>query len=135
MTLIISVYEMDENNNIIYKDLSYKIVELALEVHNELGCGFLEKVYENALMMLFEREGIPAKQQAPADVYFQNKVIGQYFADILVDNKVILELKTVDAISDVHNAQVLNYLRATGVKLGLIMNFAKPRFEYKRLVV
>lgn len=126
---------MNENKNIVHKDLSYKIIELALEVHNELGCGFLEKVYENALMILFEREGIPAKQQAPADVCFQGKVIGQYFADILVDNKLILELKVVHVISDVHKAQVLNYLRATGMKLGLILNFAKPRFEYKRLVL
>ena len=126
---------MDEDIDIIHKELSYKIIELALEVHNELGCGFLEKVYENALMILLDREGIPARQQAPADVYFQNKVVGQYFADILVDNKIILELKTVEAISDVHKAQVLNYLRATGIKLGLILNFAKPRFEYKRLVL
>jgi GxxExxY protein len=126
---------MDDNKNIIHKELSYKIIELALEVNNELGCGFLEKVYENALMILLDREGIPSKQQAPADVYFHNRVVGQYLADILVDNKIILELKTVDAISDVHNAQVLNYLRATGIKLGLIMNFAKPRFECKRLVL
>ncbi len=126
---------MNENKTIIYKELSYKIIELALEVHNELGCGFLEKVYENSLMILLDREDIPAKQQAPADVYFQNKVVGQYFADILVDNKIILELKTVDAIANVHKAQVLNYLRATDIKLGLILNFAKPRFEYKRLVL
>ncbi len=126
---------MNEKKNIIYKDLSYKVIELALEVQNELGCGFLEKVYENAMMTLFERERIPAKQQAPIDVYFQGKVIGQYFADILVDNKIILELKTVEVIADVHKAQVLNYLRATGLKLGLILNFAKPRFEYKRLVL
>ena len=126
---------MNENKTIIYKDLSYKIIELALEVHNELGCGFLEKVYENALMILLDGEGIPAKQQAPADVYFQHKVVGQYFVDILVDNKVILELKTVEAIANIHKAQLLNYLRATGIKLGLILNFAKPRFEYKRLVL
>jgi len=126
---------MNNNENIIYKELSYKIIELALEVHNELGCGFLEKVYENALMMLLDREKIPARQQAPADVYFKGKVIGQYFADILVDNKLILELKTVDVIANIHTAQVLNYLRATGLKLGLILNFGKPRFEYKRLVL
>lgn len=126
---------MNENKNIIYKDLSYKIIKLALEVHNELGCGFLEKVYENALMLLFEKEKITAKQQAPADVYFQDKVVGQYFADILVDNKVILELKTVEVISNIHIAQVINYLRATGIKLGLILNFGKPKFEYKRLVL
>jgi GxxExxY protein len=126
---------MSENENIVYKDLSYKIIELALEVHNELGCGFLEKVYENALMVLLNRENISAKQQAPIDVYFQSKVVGQYFADILVDDKLILELKTVDAIANIHKAQVLNYLRATGIRLGLILNFAKPRFEYKRLVL
>ena len=126
---------MDIDGNIIYKELSYKIVELSLEVHNELGCGFLEKVYENAMMLLLEREGISARQQAPADVHFQGKVIGQYFADILVDNKVILELKTVDVIANIHVAQVLNYLRATGMKLGLILNFGKPKFEYKRLVL
>lgn len=128
------VNSMIDDEKIIHKDLSYKIIQLALEVHNELGCGFLEKVYENGLMMLLEREKIPAKQQAPADVYFHEKVIGQYFADILIDNKLILELKTVDAIANVHRAQVLNYLRATGIKLGLIMNFAKPKFEYVRLV-
>jgi len=126
---------MFENENIIYKDLSYKIIELALEVHNELGCGFLEKVYENALMILLNRENISARQQAPADVYFKGKVVGQYFADILVDNKLILELKTVDVIANIHKAQVLNYLRATGLKLGLILNFGKPRFEYQRLVL
>ena len=126
---------MNDNENIIYKDLSYKIVELALEVHNELGCGFLEKVYENALMLLLEREKIPAKQQQSADVYFQEKVVGQYFADIMVDNKIILEMKAVDVIANIHVAQTLNYLRATGMKLGLILNFGKPRFEYKRLVL
>jgi GxxExxY protein len=126
---------MDNNGNIIYKELSYKIVELSLEVHNELGCGFLEKVYENALMILFDREKIPARQQTPADVHFQGKVIGQYFADILVDNKLILEIKTVDVIANIHIAQVLNYLRATGLKLGMILNFGKPSFEYKRLVL
>jgi len=126
---------MNENKDIIYKDLSYKIIELALEVHNELGCGFLEKVYENALTLLLDREKIPARQQAPADVYFQGKVIGQYFADILIDNKLILELKTVDVITNIHIAQVLNYLRATGIRLGLVLNFGKPKFEYKRLVL
>jgi GxxExxY protein len=126
---------MNENENIIYKDLSYKIIELAFEVHNELGCGFLEKVYENALMILLNRENIPARQQAPADVYFQDKIVGKYFSDILVDNKLILELKTVDVIANIHKAQVLNYLRATGLKLGLILNFGKPRLEYKRLVL
>ena len=126
---------MDKAESIVYRELSYKIIELALEVHNELGCGFLEKVYENALMVLFERENIPARQQAAADVYFQERVIGQYFADILVDNKMILELKTVESITNVHKAQVMNYLRATSLRLGLILNFAKPRLVYQRIVL
>lgn len=126
---------MNIGKDIVYKDLSYKIIALALEVHNELGCGFLEKVYENAMMLLLDREGIPASQQSPANVYFQEKIVGQYFADILVDNKLILELKTVDIIANIHIAQVLNYLRATGIKLGLVLNFGKPKFEYKRLVL
>jgi GxxExxY protein len=77
----------------------------------------------------------PPEQQAPADVYFQDRVVGQYFADILVDNKIILELKVADVISDIHRAQALNYLKATGMKLGIILNFARPRLEYKRVVL
>ena len=123
------------NKDIIYKELSYKIVGLAMEVHNKLGFGFLEKVYENALMVLLEKNGVPAQQQAPITVYFEGKVVGDYYADILVDNKIILELKAIDKIADVHRVQVLNYLRATGIKLAMILNFAKSSFEYERFVV
>ncbi len=83
------------NKEIIYKELSYKTIGLAMEVHNQLGFGFLEKVYENALMVLFKKNGIPAQQQAPVRVYFEGQVVGDYYADILVDNKIILELKAV----------------------------------------
>lgn len=123
------------SKNIIYKELSYKIVGLAMEVYNKLGSGFLEKVYENALMVLLNKNGVSAQQQAPVKVYFEGKVIGDYYADILVDNKIILELKTVDKISDVHRGQVLNYLRATGLRLAMILNFGKSSFEYERLVI
>jgi len=123
------------NKDIIYKELSYKIVGLAMEVHNKLGFGFLEKVYENALMILLEKNGIPAQQQAPVRVYFEGKVVGDYYADILVDNKIILELKAIDKIIDVHRAQVLNYLRATGLRLAMILNFGKSSFEYERFVI
>jgi len=123
------------NKNIIYKELSYRIVGLAMEVHNKLGFGFLEKVYENALMVLFQKEGIPAQQQATITVYFEGKVVGDYYADILVDDRIILELKAVDRIVDVHRAQALNYLRATGIKLAIILNFGKSSFEYERFVI
>jgi len=126
---------MDTNeNNILYKDLSYKIVGFAMRVHSKLGYGFLEKVYENALMVLFRREGIEAKQQAPITVYFEEEVVGNYYADILVEDKVILEIKSVENIIDAHIAQTLNYLKATGLRLAIILNFSKEKLEYKRII-
>ena len=126
---------MDTNENeILYKDLSYKIVGLAMKVHSKLGYGFLEKVYENALMVLFRREGIEAKQQVPITVYFEEEVVGNYYADILVEDKVILEIKSVENIIDAHIAQTLNYLKATGLRLAIILNFSKEKLEYKRIV-
>jgi len=101
---------------ILYKDLSYRIIGLAMEVHRELGCGFLEKVYENSLMVLFRRDRIPAVQQVSINVHFEGEVVGNYIADILVDNKIILELKCIETIANIHRAQVLNYLKATGIQ-------------------
>lgn len=126
---------MDTNENkILYKDLSYKVVGFAMQVYNELGYGFLEKVYEKALMILLRRERIPAKQQAGVPVYFQEEVVGDYYADILVDEKIILELKSVEKIVDAHRAQALNYLKATSLKLAIIINFGKEKLEFERLV-
>ncbi len=124
-----------KDEKILYKDLSYSIVGLAMKVHNELGNGFLEKVYENALMLLLKQAKIEAEQQSPINVMFQDQVIGQYYADILVDGKIILELKTVDKIVGEHVSQVIHYLKATGVKLGIILNFGQKSFEYKRVVL
>ena len=119
---------------ILYEDLSYKIIGLAMEVHRKLGNGFLEKVYENALLLLLRREGIGAQQQAPIKVYFEGEIVGEYFADILVDDKIILELKTLKEITDVQMAQALNYLKATALRLAIIINFGKRRLEYERII-
>ncbi len=119
---------------ILHKDLSYKIIGLAMEVHGKLGYGFLEKVYENALMLLFKREGIKAKQQAPIKVLFEEVIVGDYIADNLVEDKIILEPKSLEKISDVHRAQALNYLKVTGLHLAIILNFGKNRLEYERLI-
>jgi len=119
---------------IVCKDLSYKITGLAMEVHGKLGPGFLEKVYEKSLMVLLEREGLKATQQAPIKVNFEGKIVGDYFADILVEGKIILELKAVEKIVDAHIAQTINYLKATGLQLAIILNFGKERLEYKRIV-
>ncbi|MEJ2283149.1 MAG: GxxExxY protein [Desulfobacterales bacterium] len=119
---------------ILYKELSYKIIGLAMQVHRELGPGFLEKVYENSMMVLFRNENIPAINQAPINVYFESEIVGHYVADILVDERIILELKCIETIANVHRAQVLNYLKATGKQLAIILNFAKKKLEYERLV-
>ncbi len=127
---------MDTNEkDIPYKDLSYKTVGLAMQVHNKLGYGFLEKVYENAMMVLFRREEIQAKQQAPKTVYFEGEIVGDYYTDILVEDKIILELKSVEKIVDVHRSQSLNYLKATGLKLAILLNFGKEKLLYERFVL
>jgi GxxExxY protein len=120
---------------IIYKELSYKIVGLAIQVRKELGCGFLEKVYENALMILLQESGIKAEQQVPIKVRFHGQIIGDYIADILVENAIILELKAQDKIADIHKAQTLNYLKAIGLRLAILLNFGKDKLDHERLVL
>jgi len=120
---------------ILHKELSYKIVGLAMDVHRQLGYGYLEKVYENAMMVLLRREGIEAKQQHPVIVHFEGFIVGTYLADILVRDSIILELKSSDRITDVHRAQTLNYLKATGLRLAIILNFGKNRLDHERLVL
>ena len=120
---------------ILFKELSYKIVGLAMQVHRELGYGFLEKVYENALMVLLRKEGIQAETQAPVKVQFEGEVVGDYYADILVEGKIILELKSTEKIIDAHRSQALHYLKATGLRLAMILNFGKDDFAFDRLVL
>ena len=117
------------------KQLTYEINGATFEVNRVLGAGFLEKVYENALLIELKERGLSVECQLPIKVKYKNKIVGDYFADIVVENKIILELKAVESLQKIHQAQLLNYLRATGLKLGLILNFGKPRFEYKRLVL
>jgi GxxExxY protein len=122
------------DDKILHRDLSYKIVGLAIQVRRELGYGFLEKVYENALMVLFEESGINAQQQVPIKVNFHGRVIGNYVADILVEDSIIIELKAIETISKYEKAQTLNYLKASGLKLALILNFGKEGLTHERLV-
>ena len=97
-----------------------------------MGAGFLEKVYENALAIELRKNGLEVKQQAPIKVVYEETVVGEYFADLLVSDLVIVELKAVKEISDAFAAQCLNYLKATGLPICLLMNFGKPRVEVKR---
>ncbi len=105
-----------------------------MKVHNNFGHGFLEKVYENSMMIALAREGISAVQQVPIKVWFENFVVGDYLADILVENKIILELKVAERITEIHKAQALNYLKATKIDLALILNFGSKSLEHFRLV-
>ena len=115
-------------------EISKKIIGCSFQVHNTLGCGFLEKVYENALVIELRKTGLKVIQQAPIKVYYEGEVIGDYIADILVEEEIIIELKAVKAIDEIHEAQLLNYLKATRLKLGLILNFGTPKLEIKRFV-
>ena len=120
---------------IYHKELSNKIIGIAIEVQKTLGNGYLEKVYENALMLDFYQNRIPAEQQIALPVKYKNKIIGDYFADIVVDASIILELKTVTKILPIHEAQLLHYLKSTELKTGYLLNFgSEKKLEFKRMV-
>ena len=108
------------------------IIKCAFQVSNELGAGFLESVYEKAMVVALNDEGITAVAQKPIEVTFRNQAVGTFFADLLVEDMVLVELKAAKAIAPEHQAQVINYLKATGIDVGLLINFGNPRLEYKR---
>ena len=116
-------------------ELTYTINGAVFEVNKVLGAGFLEKVYENALLIELKRRGLKADSQVPITVCYKEEVVGEYIADILVEESVILELKTVERIEKIHEAQLLNYLRATGIKVGILVNFRHIKAEIKRMVL
>jgi len=116
-------------------DITYAINGAVFEVNKVLGPGFLEKVYENALLIELKRRGITAESQVPIKVFYKENVVGEYIADILVEGKVIVELKTVETIDKIHEAQLLNYLKATGIRVGILVNFKHPKAEIKRMVL
>ena len=122
---------MDRND---MEQLTQKIIASAFTVSNTLGHGFLEKVYENALVHELRKAGIRALQQYPIQVHYDGVVVGDYLADVLVEESVLIELKAVKAFDDVHLAQCLNYLKATGLRLCLLMNFGKAKVEVRRVV-
>lgn len=114
--------------------ITEKIIGCAYLVSNTLGAGFLEKVYENALAIELRNAGIDLVQQYPVKVFYQNTVVGEFICDLLVESKIIVELKTAKSIDNVHFAQCMNYLKATGLRFGLLINFGNPRIEVKRVV-
>jgi len=116
-----------------YKETTEKIIAIFYKVYNNLGYGFLEKVYENAMMIEFKKEKISAVSQYAIKVVYQHEIVGEYFADILVDRKVIVEIKSARSLALENEAQLLNYLKATDIEVGLLLNFG-PKPEIKRKV-
>jgi len=116
-------------------EITYKINGAIFEVNKILGPGFLEKVYENALMLELKERGLKAQSQVPINVIYKERSVGEYFADIIVEDEVIIELKTTDKIERIHQAQILNYLKATHKKIGLLVNFKHQKVEIKRMVL
>ena len=120
---------------LIHKELAYAIVGCAMEVHKTLGPGFLESVYENALKVELERNGLNYKTQVAFPVVYKDHHIKDFVCDMVVDNKIIIELKALKNLSDIERAQVINYLKVTHLELTLLINFGKKSLEYERLVL
>ncbi len=116
-----------------HESITEHILAACFAVRNELGAGFLETVYHNAMMIALTEKGLKAIKGYPLSVYYHEQVVGEFYADILVEGTVILELKAVTALTNVHKAQVINYLKATGIEVGMLVNFGANRLEYVRL--
>jgi GxxExxY protein len=124
----------DLGDELLHRELTQTIIGAAFAVHAELGSGFLEKVYETALLVELMERGLAARAQMEIPVFYKTKRVGVYVADLLVNEIIICEIKAVRAIAPEHHAQLLNYLKATGLEVGLVLNFGGPSLTFKRLV-
>ena len=122
------------NNKYLHQELTGRIIHCCMDVHNELGCGFLEKVYQEALEIVLKEEGINYEREKHLPIQFRGTTLQcDYIADFVIDNKVIVELKAVPALDSLFEAQVINYLRATGLQVALLINFGQKDLQIKRL--
>ena len=117
----------------LHAEITEKILKAAFEVSKELGSGFLESVYKNAMVIALRAKGLKVETERSISVMFRGQQVGQFYADLFVEDKVIVELKAVSALAPEHSAQTINYLKATGIEVGLLINFGRPKIEYKRL--
>lgn len=135
MNTVNSTTSMTAEKELLHRDLTKDILDSAYKVHNALGCGLLERVYGSALVWDLELKKRMVVPQKEFKVLYRGREVGIYYADLVVENKVIVEVKSVEKIDDVHRAQLLNYLRISGVRVGLLINFSRPQLEVERLVV
>jgi GxxExxY protein len=125
-----------DSNEFPFKEECYDIIGACMEVSNELGCGFLESVYQEALCLEFAEQGIPFVKEKILDIHYKDQLLSKKFvADFLCYNEIIVELKATESIHSEHFAQVLNYLKATGKQIGLLVNFGTPKLQYKRIIL
>lgn len=120
-------------SSLLHKQITDDILKVFYDIYNELGYGFLEKVYQNAMYFELKNKGYKVEAQTPIKVYFKGQLIGEYYSDLLIENKVIIELKACDLLMNVHVAQLMNYLKATKIELGLLLNFGEEP-EFKRII-
>ena len=116
------------------QELTQKILKAAFEIHNALGAGFLERVYSNALSHELRQMGLACEQEVAHKVKYKDLIVGDYFADLVVERRVLVELKACTGFESIHEAQILNYLKASGIHVGLLLNFGKSKVEYRRFV-
>ena len=119
--------------NLLHKTITDRILKVYYEVYNELGHGFLEKVYQNAMYFELKSLGYKVEAQKQIKVYFKRQLVGEYYSDLLVEDKVIVELKATELLMNVHVAQIMNYLKATPIEVGILLNFGEEP-EFKRLI-
>jgi GxxExxY protein len=120
--------------NYLHTDITGKILKAFFKVYNTLGYGFLEKVYENAMLIELRKMGLKCSNQLPIKVFYENEKVGDYYSDILVEDKVIVELKAIEALAPEHETILVNYLKGTEIEVGLLLNFG-PKPQYKRRVL
>jgi len=122
-------------SDFLYKQETFDIIGAAMEVHKELGCGFLEAVYQEALELEFQYRKIPYQREAKLNIYYKGQLLKKHYeADFICYNKIIVELKALSALTSEHEAQLLNYLKSTKLKVGLLINFGQNSLKYKRMV-
>jgi GxxExxY protein len=119
----------------LYKELTSDILDAAFKVHNALGCGLLEKVYGNALAWEMKLRNRKVEAQREYRLIYREKEVGLYYADLVIEGSVIVEVKSVESLDDIHRAQLINYLKLSGLRVGLLINFARPKVEYERFAV
>ncbi len=119
----------------LYEDLTERIIKLSIEAHKTLGPGFMESVYENALIYEMKKEGLKFEEQKIITIPYKETVIGEHRLDVVVEDKIIVELKAVKNFEDIHMAQIISYMKASGKRVGLLLNFGKKRLEIKRVVL